>query len=63
MERGPGAVALFEYTITKGDLVTPGYNRNDPKNGVMQLTFTKPGLDKVTLRCLNYPNNVRSRTF
>lgn len=63
MEWGPGPVPLFEYTITKGDLVTPGYIRNDPTNGVMKVTFTKPGLYKITLRCLNYPNNVRSRTF
>jgi len=59
----PGPVAEFVYTITKGDLVKPGYVRTDPKNGVMKVTFTSPGIYKITLRCLNYPNNVRTRTF
>lgn len=63
MEWGPGPVPLFEYTITKSHQVTQGYIRNDPTNGVMKVTFTYPGLYRVTLRCVNYPNNVRSRTF
>jgi len=59
----PGPVAEFVYIITKGDLVKPGYVRTDPKNGMMKVTFTSPGIYKITLRCLNYPNNVRTRTF